>query len=298
MTDLISFIGLGELLAIFSSITFSVAQIFIRQGMRSATPLTAALIINGIVSLGGLSISLYRGTLLTSTLIPILWYMAIGVIGPGIGRFTSYVGISRMGVSRSVTISSSTPLWSTLIAVSFLGEQPSGWVVIGTFGIVGGVALLSIREDDSQTFQSWLRGALIFPLIASIAYALPPIFAKMAFVHQQTPTVGMAVAFFTANVVLLSGKSFVPAMGKISVDRTGFLMLCMAGLLGVMSSLFLWTAIMISTVSTTMPLSRTAPILVLILSYIFLGKQEPITRRMVFGTLFIVLGGVLITILR
>ncbi len=298
MTTLISAIGAGELLAILSSITFSIAQIFLRQGMRSVSPLTAALIINSIVSLGGLSISLYRGTLFTSTLLPILWFMAIGVAGPGLGRITSYIGITRMGVSRSITISSSTPLWSTLIAMTLLGEEPSGWVIFGTFGIVGGVALLSIREDESQSFQSWLRGALIFPLIASVAYALPPIFSKFAYVHQKTPAVGMAIAFSTANAVLLTAKPFVPGIGKISVDRPGLLMLCAAGLLGIASSLSLWTAVMISSVSTTMPLSRTAPILVLILSYIFLGKHEPITRRMVIGTLFVVLGGVFITALR
>ncbi len=298
MTDLISAIGPGELLAILSSFTFSAAQIFIRKGMRTATPLTAALIVNSIVSLGGLSISLYRGTLFSSTLTPILWFLAVGVAGPGIGRIAAYIGMTRMGLSRSVTISSSTPLWSTLIAITMLGETPSGWTVFGTFGIVFGVALLSMRVDDSQTFRSWLTGALMFPLIASVAYALPPIFAKMAYVHQQTPAVGMAIAFSTANILLLTAKPHVPIMGKISADRTGVLMLCAAGFLGVASSFALWTAIMISTVSTTIPLSRTAPFLVLILSYIFFGKQEPITRRMVIGTLFVVLGGVMVTAFR
>ena len=298
MTNLISTIGAGELLAILSSITFSIAQIFIRQGLRSATPLTAALIINSIVSLGGLSISIYRGTLFTSGLAPILWFVAVGFAGPGIGRIAAYIGITRMGLSRSVTISSSTPLWSTLIAITILGESPSGWTIFGTIGIVFGVALVSMREDDSQTFRSWLTGALVFPLIASVAYALPPTFSKMAYVYQQTPAVGMAIAFLTANCLLLTAKPFVPIMGKISAERKDVLLICAAGLLGIASSLSLWTAIMISTVSTTLPLSRTAPILVLLLSYIFLGKQEPITRRMVIGTLFVVLGGVLITAFR
>ena len=214
LTNLISAIGAGELLAILSSITFSIAQIFIRQGMRSATPLTAALIINSIVSLGGLSISIYRGTLFTSGLAPILWFVAVGFAGPGIGRIAAYIGITRMGLSRSVTISSSTPLWSTLIAITILGESPSGWTIFGTFGIVFGVALVSMREDDSQTFRSWLTGALVFPLIASVAYALPPTFSKMAYVYQQTPAVGMAIAFLTAQLSPPHSKAFCSHHGK------------------------------------------------------------------------------------
>ena len=298
MTTLIEYIGLGELLAICAAMSFAVAQIFIRLGMQSATTLMAALIINTWVSLGGLVISLHRGTLQTSTWEPILWYMAVGVAGPGIGRIAYLIGINRMGLNRSVTISSCAPLWSTLIAVVLLAERPSAWVIVGTVAIVAGVALLSIQEDRSQSFQSWLQGALIFPLVASVGYALPPIFSKMAYTYQTTPAVGMTVAFFMANVVLLAFKPLMPVMGKFRVDRKGFLMLCASGALSVLSSFCLWTAISISSVSTTLPLSRTAPIYVLILSHFFLGKLEAITPRIVIGGVSVVIGGVLITALR
>ena len=258
----------------------------------------AALVVNAFVSLSGLVISLYRGTLLTSTWQPILWYAAIGVVGPGIGRIALLIGIKRMGLGRSVTISSGTPLWSTLIAVFFLGEYPSVWVIVGTVAIVAGVALLSIPDDRSQSFRFWLQGALIFPLISSIGYALPPIFAKLAYAHQATPAVGLAVAFFMANVVLIALKPLMPIMGTFDLDRKGFMMLSVAGILNILASISLWTAILIGSVSTTIPLSRTSPVLMLIFSYLILGKQEIITRRVVIGAVAVVLGGILITALR
>lgn len=258
----------------------------------------AALIVNAIVCIGGLAVTLYRGTLLTSTWEPLLWYAAVGVVGPGIGRIALLIGINRMGLGRSVTISSCTPLWSTLIAVVLLGERPSFWVVMGTAAIVAGVALLSIQNDKSQGFRSWLQGTLIFPLVASIAYALPPIFAKMAYAHQATPAVGIAVAFFMANIVLIAFKSSVPIMGTYEIDRKAFLLLSTAGILNLLASGCLWTAILISSVSTTMPLSRVSPIVVVIFSYFFLGKQEIITRRVFTGAMFVVIGGVLISALR
>jgi drug/metabolite transporter (DMT)-like permease len=295
--NLIEHIGLGELLAIASAFTLAGAQIYSRLGMLSTSPLMAALIVNTFVSLGGLIASLYRGTLLSSTWQPILWYAVVGVLGPGIGRIALLIGINRMGLGRSVTISSSTPLWSTLIAVIFLGERPTFWVVIGTFAIVFGVALLSTQDDRSQDFRSWLQGALIYPLVSSIAYGLPPIFAKLAYAHQATPAVGMAVAFFMANVVLITFRSLVPVMGTYQIDRQAMLKLSVAGILNLLTSFCLWTAVLITSVSTAMPLSRTTPILVVLFSWLFLGKHEIITRRVLISAVFVVVGGVLISAL-
>ena len=298
MTNIIEYIGPGELLAILCAITLAGSQIYSRLGLQSTSPLMAALVVNAVVSLGALAFALYRGTLLTSAWQPLLWYAAVGVIGPGIGRIALLIGINRMGLGQSVAISSCTPLWSTLIAVICLGERPSLWVVMGTTAIVAGVTLLSLPNDRSQNFRSWLQGTLIFPLLSSIAYGLAPIFAKMAYAHQATPAVGIAVAFFTANVVLIAFKSLMPIMGTCEIDRKAFWMLTAAGILNLLASGSLWTAILISSVSTTMPLSRISPIVVVIFSYFFLGKQEIVTRRVFIGAIFVVIGGVLISALR
>ena len=110
-------IGQGELLAIASSITFGFTQILVRQGIQNASPVAAALIMNSMVSIGGLLIAIYSGTLMNSTLPPILWYLAIGITGPGIARVMYYIGISRMGVSRTAGISSATPIWGVIFAI-------------------------------------------------------------------------------------------------------------------------------------------------------------------------------------
>ncbi len=294
----IQWIGPGELLAIASSITFSVAQTFLRQGMRSVSPLATALIVNGIVSLGGLTISLLNGALLASKAEAIFWYAAVGVAGPTIGRYCYLVGVSRIGLSRTVPISSAAPIWGTLFAILLLGERPTTMVLLGTLGIVIGVSILGIQDDKSQSFKSWFRGALIFPLAASLAYAIAPIFAKLAYTHQMTPSVGMAVSFATANCILLVTKPILPGQSDIRGDRRGLIWVGGAGAIGICSSFMLWTAFTMASVSTALPLSRIAPIWVLILSYFFLGKLETINSKTVLATICVVAGGVLITAFR
>lgn len=290
--------GLGELMAIASAVIFALGQGCIRQGMRTVSPFLSALIINLMVGLGGLTVSLYRGTLQDATLAPLLWFVAMGVAGPGIGRISHLIGITKMGLNRSVTISSVTPIWATLIAIVVLGETPTFSVLLGTVAIVSGVGLLSIREDDSQSFGAWFRGALIFPLTASVAYAVAPIFVKLAFAYQETPAVALAVEFTAGNVVLLAGKPFLPRWEGGQPLRRDVLWLFTAGGLNIMTAFLLTTAFILAPISTTLPLSRTAPIWVLLVSYLFLGQLERVTWRTVVAAVMVVTGGVLITAFR
>ena len=296
--DWIRYMGPGELMAISSAALAAMGHSFTRQGMRTSSPFMAALIANGMVCLGGLSFSLYRGTLQTLALTPFLWFMAMGIAGPGIGRISRFIGITKIGLNRSITISSVTPLWATMVAIVVLGESPTPLVVWGTLSIVGGVGLLSMREDKSQSFGAWFQGALIFPLVSSVGYALAPIFAKLAFAHQQTPMAGLAVGFAVGNLLLLCGKPLLPRPVKTTLLHRDIYWLISGGALYFLAAALLTASWVLAPVSTTMPLSRTAPIWVLLFSRLFLGKLEKITGRTVIATFMVVLGGILITSFR
>ena len=298
LMDWILYVGLGELMAISSALIFAIGQGCIRQGMRTVSPFLTALIINVMVGMGGLIVSLYRGTLRVSSLIPLLWFVGMGIVGPGIGRISHLIGITKMGLNRSVTISSATPIWATVIAIVVLGESPTYSVLLGTVAVVGGVWLLSIREDVSLAFGAWFRGALIFPLIASVCYAVAPIFVKLAFAYQKTPEVALAVGFTAGNLVLLAGRPLLPRWEEIQIRRRDVLWIFTAGGLNILTAFLLTTAFALAPISTTLPLSRTAPIWVLLVSYLFLGKLERVTGRTVLAAAFVVTGGVLITAFR
>ncbi len=296
--DLIRYVGLGELMAISSSLIFAIGQGCIRQGMRTASPFLSSLIINQMVSLGGLTVSLYRGTLQDSSFTPLLWFVAMGIAGPGIGRITHLIGITKMGLTRSVTIASATPIWATLIAIVVLGDSPTFPVLLGTVAIVSGVWLLSIREDVSQAFGAWFRGTLIFPLIASVAYAVAPIFVMLAFAQQETPEVALAVGWTAGNLVLLAGRPLLPRWEGAQLLRRDVFWLITAGGLNILTAFLLTTAFTLAPISTTLPLSRTAPIWVLLVSYLFLGQLERVTWRTVMAAVMVVTGGILITAFR
>ena len=299
MTQFVSYIGPGELMAVGSSFLYSLTLVVLRYGMRSGTPLAAVLVVNVIVGVGGLTASLFRGTLQTSGPAPILWFAVGGAIAQGVGMITHIIGIERLGVSRSTLIHSSIPLWGVLFAIAALGERPTALVLLGTVCIVGGVSLLTFPEgDEAREFGGWFRGALIYPLVSSVAYAFLPIFSKFAFAHQKTPMVGVAVAYAAGTVVLLAGRKLLPGGGEVRATRQGLLWFALTAGFNVLAAALFWTALMVGNVSTVLPLSRFYPLFVVLLSYLFLGRMERITGRIVLAAVLVVTGGVLIVVFR
>ena len=284
------------MLAVGASLSYSASLMAIRQGVRSATPIAGVLILSATVSVLGLVIAAARGTLQESMLTPVLLFMLGGCLGQGVGQLTSAIGIEKMGVSRSVPIQSSTPIFSVTFAMIFLGERPGIGVGMGTLLIVAGICLLSLGERRShQSFKSFFQGALVYPLTSALSYALLPVLANVAFFYQKTPIMGFACAFTAGTLLLAVTRPLLPGGGKLEADARAVYLFLGAGITTTLAAIMFWTAMTIAPVSTVLPLSRLVPLWVVLWSYFFLGGLERITSRIVAAALMVVAGGVLIT---
>ncbi len=297
MSGILSHVGPGELLAIGCSLAYSVTLVSLRQGMLSCSPLAAVLFLNMTVGGGGMVAALLRGTLQTSSLTPILWFMASGCLGAGLAKLLYSIGIDRMGVSRSTPIQASTPIWGVLFAMAALGERPDAVVWLGTLCIVGGVSVLSLAEGEEGR-GGWFQRGLVFPLTASIFFAVPPVFMKFAFAHQVTPLLAIGVVHWTGTVIPVAGRALFPGGGKIRADRRALRWLALAGAFNFLTAIFYYTALTVGDVSIVLPLSRLTPLWVVLISYLFLGQIERVTGRIALAAALVVAGGVFITAFR
>ena len=296
MSGLFAQTGLGEMLAIGASLSYSVSLIGIRQGVRSATPIAGVLILNATVAAAGFVIAASLGTLQKSTLVPVLLYLIGGCMGQGIGQITNAIGIEKMGVSRSVPIQSSTPIFSVTFAMIFLGERPGAAVGVGTLLIAAGVCLLSASERrDEQSFRSFFRGAVIYPLASALSFGILPVLANYAFSYQRTPIVGFACAFSGGTLLLLATRPLLPGGGELKADARAVRWFLFAALTTTAAAAMFWTAMSVAPVSTVLPLSRLVPLWVVLWTYLFLGSLERITSRLILAALMVVAGGALIT---
>ncbi len=291
----------GEVLALSSSFIYSAALISFRRGLRSASPITGVLITNAVASILLLSIAFSLGTLQTSSLRPVLWFMLAGCLGQGMGHLASYTAIQRIGASRTSPVQASAPIWAVFFAAFFLGEEPGVAVVLGTLSIVGGVALISMGESKDVAKGGMgpeFRRALMFPVFASFMYAAMPVIAKIGYAEQRTPFAAVGFAFLAGFLFLLVAKPFLGASGRIHVGRRDVSWILLGSVFSATATGLLWYTLTFSDVTVVLPLSRTAPIWVVLLSLIFMGDMERVNARLFGAAGLVVLGGFLITSFR
>ena len=281
-----------EIMALTSSFTYSFTLLSLRQGIRTGSPLSGAIVTSSVVFLVTAVVCLFRGSYFDLNLNAVFWFSISGCVGQGLGQLLAFTGIERMGVSRASPIQASAPIWSVLLAVIFLRETPSTGVWIGAFCVFVGVAFLSkSREEDSSSGWSWFRGALIFPILASFCFGMMPVLTKFGYAYQATPLLAINIAFSSASLLLIFFYFLFRSRYEFHIDKRAVGWFSLAAVTTGLSSMTFWTSLTLGDVSVLMPLSRLAPLWILLWSYLFLKHLEKITLRVVIGALLVVSGG-------
>src|SRR5215510_5381541 len=166
---------MAEYFAFQAALCFSVAHILVRRGLVNSNALTGSFI--------SLATSAAAFWMLLPWFVPlsalwapaIIYFVVAGFFAPAVGQTLGYLGIERIGVARSAPIVNSAPIFSSLLAVFFLGEV---WVfqnIIGTSLVIIGVIILSsIRPSGG----AWRKRDVIIQFWRHWPSAYRPRFAK------------------------------------------------------------------------------------------------------------------------
>lgn len=142
------------------------------------------------------------------------------------------------------------------------------------------------------------RDAIIgraFGIGAALAYGISAIFIKQGVSGMAPPLVGAVLSLFAGTLALtiIGARNLTP---KLIQDKKaiGFLFLSgFANSLGLLSSYF---ALTMNPVVIVVPLQSTHPLFILLWGFLFLGRMEKITPRLILGSVLVVSGVALITI--
>ena len=80
-----------------------------------------------------------------------LWIVLLAFVGYPLAKSSNFASISRIGAARASPLFASSPVWSTILAVAFLGERPNGLIIGGTVAIVAGVILIVTEGRKNGT---------------------------------------------------------------------------------------------------------------------------------------------------
>lgn len=136
--------SLGILLALSAALGFGSSAVFARLGlqyMRSATGTIVSLLVGLVITLSLAFIFNYDDIVMLSG-IAFAWFALAGVINFLFGRYLNFVSVNLAGVSKAAPIVGANPLFATALAITLGGETINAPILIGTFSIIGGLALI------------------------------------------------------------------------------------------------------------------------------------------------------------
>jgi drug/metabolite transporter (DMT)-like permease len=122
----------AELFALANAFLFALHNLLIKTALRYSNPATAvisSLIIN-IVFLWGLMFLFVPLSSVKSA--SLLIFVVVGFFQPGLTRLLTYKGIDALGVAVTDPVRATTPLFSAMMAIIFLGEQVTAPIVMAT----------------------------------------------------------------------------------------------------------------------------------------------------------------------
>ena len=277
----------GVLFALASAVCWAVSSSVYRKGLETTDPWSGNLIRTGIASVGFLAVMILKGTVPSSITVPLLfWLFFSAFFAFFLGDLFFLMALKRVGVSRTVPISSTYPLFVTVFAFIVYGNPVSILVVLGTLLIVGAIKLIS-EEKDAQTHDT--KGILI-ALVAAVCWSVSTIVLDYLLVFLPSEAVAGIRFFITwmLTTAVVSKKSF-------TITRSSFLWIGVAGsMLLIFSNYTFLEAIRLAGSTKVAPIAAIYPVISVFLAALFL--KEKLTLKIVGGTVMSFLGVLLVVL--
>jgi drug/metabolite transporter (DMT)-like permease len=216
-----------------------------------------------------------------------LIFVGVGLFVPGVTRVLSFRGVRVMGSSITSTIVNTTPVFSTVLAITVLGERPGPLVVAGVLFTVSGLITVSWAGATA----SYRKIELIFPFLCALIFSLKDITVRWGLGDGGgQPVFAAAVAAVTSSVEIflitryVYGEKF--TLPPFNIARW----FIWSGLFTGGSFLFMYLAFSMEQVSIVAPLINSYVVFVLLLTPLVARRIETVTWRKAIGAALVVAG--------
>jgi transporter family protein len=284
----------AELFALANAFFFALHNLLTKKALRYSNPATAvitSLAIN-IFFLWGLTFLFVPLATVNSP--AVLIFVVVGFFQPGLTRLLTYKGIDAIGVALTDPIRATTPLFSALMAIVFLGEEVTLAIVVATLMIIGGITLLSWSGDSPKLTGSAVY--LWYPIAASALAGASQVVRKFALAAGPHPFLAAAVTATSSLIVSVLTMWYVEKTQEAwKMNRHCLGWFLAAGIAVSLAMICIYFALDLGKVSVVIPISSTGPFFSLIFTAIFLRGVEKVTLRIVVSAALIVGGVMMIT---
>lgn len=220
-----------------------------------------------------------------------LWpFLLLGFLVPGLSQLLVGRALEAAGASRAGVLFGMAPLFSALIAIVAFGESLRWPLVAGTLLVVAGGASLAWERERPADFRA--HGAVLAVIVA-VGFGLRDNLARDVGEHVSTDVLAQATAItLGASIVLLANllrrPRALPRLRATAVPFAG------SGIVTGLGQVALFEALDRGRVTVIAPLVGTGVLWTVVFAAVFLGRSEPVSRRLIVVALLVVAGGALI----
>ncbi|CAD5244083.1 DMT family transporter [Thermococcus camini] len=282
---------LGVLAALASAFSWAASTILIKAGMRDKSPVAANIFRLYAVSAMFVAIFLINGTFskvaeLPAKLLAVAFIS--GAFGFVIGDYFYLNALKMMGVSRTVPITSTYPLWAILWAFLFLGRDVSAQIIVGAALVVSAIVVVRKAEEEERINPK----GFLFAILAPISWSFAILTMDWLTGYVDVLTLAGIRMMFAALAVSLFLPRYAGELRRITLREA--LLLTGAAATGLLLGQYLFVySINLVGSQISAPVSAINPIIASTLAILVL--KEPPNRRILEGLILAVLGVILIS---
>lgn len=210
-------------------------------------------------------------------------FLLAGLLSPGCSQILFTLSVREAGASRTSVTVGAGPLIAVAIALIFLGEPVRVPLLIGAVAIVAGGIALVIERDRPDHVRIVALG---FAAGATVCFAVRDNIVRALHTHANPLS--------AAAATMLAGTLVAAVYTRRAPTRLELRRMLPAGLLFGLSYVCLFEAYFHGRVSVVSPLVATESLWGVGLSVLLLRETEGVGKRVAFGALLVVAGGVLI----
>jgi len=270
---------LGELLALISAVMGALSAVLLRPALKNISPVSnnALRVIAASVFL--LPIAIVWGDLQSVYASPGRFALLVAsmLIGFGVGDTLWLRSMKMIGVSLSVSVISTYPLFVIPGAILLLGERPSGLNAVGAVAIATGLVMASRARSNSNNGgrpRGSLRPGLALALGAAVMYSVGILLVTFG-ASGLDPLAANALRMPILALFLVAGSALSRNIHDIRrlTWRIGAL-LSVGGVVGMgLGNVFFIHAVQLVGASRCAPLASTSPIFATLLASLLLGEK-------------------------
>lgn len=281
----------GELLAVLSAFCWAGSASVYRKGLQGIDAWSGNFIRTGLAAVGFFVIMAAKGSL-SHTLFNIdssilFWLIFSAFFAFFLGDSLFLFALKKIGVSKTVPLSSTFPLFVVVWSFVIFRKPVSIPVIAGTFLIIFAIKLISEEKKDISNTDS--KGVL-FALLAAVCWSVSIL--VLDHLVELLPSEAVAGFRFLITFVLVGALL---SKSKFTYTKHAFLWIGVGGVaILILGNYTFLEAIRMAGSAAVAPISAIYPVISVLLAALFL--REKLTRNIVGGTLFS-FTGVLIIVL-